>query len=208
MSHSQFHSIDLFILRHAWLNLWDKRMLLAESTRLLSLPYLRRQKPDRETKNKAPTSPCSTQTGTNARVSRKRCFSILEVFRKHWINFNEFDEIVPNAGALAHSRHSPNDLCSFMPSHNILSTESGDYSCDRCFTRGNIIQTRKFRWDMHWQRLSQLLLQSTSRSRILFAFLCAWSHASDGEQRLVKTDHSLLRQKRSARALCSCKWLL
>ena len=35
MSHSQFHSIDLFILRHAWLNLWDKRMLLAESTRLL-----------------------------------------------------------------------------------------------------------------------------------------------------------------------------
>jgi hypothetical protein len=38
MSHSQFHSIDAFILRHAWLNLWDKRMLLAESTRLLSLP--------------------------------------------------------------------------------------------------------------------------------------------------------------------------
>ena len=36
MSHSQFHSIDAFILRHAWLNLWDKRMLLAESTRLLS----------------------------------------------------------------------------------------------------------------------------------------------------------------------------
>ena len=26
MSHSQFHSIDLFILRHAWLNLWDKHM--------------------------------------------------------------------------------------------------------------------------------------------------------------------------------------
>ena len=26
MSHSQFHSIELFILRHAWLNLWDERM--------------------------------------------------------------------------------------------------------------------------------------------------------------------------------------
>ena len=26
MSHSQFHSTKLFILRHAWLNLWDKRM--------------------------------------------------------------------------------------------------------------------------------------------------------------------------------------
>ena len=26
MSHSQFHSIELFILRHAWLNLLDKHM--------------------------------------------------------------------------------------------------------------------------------------------------------------------------------------
>ena len=26
MSRTQFHSIELFILRHAWLNLWDKRM--------------------------------------------------------------------------------------------------------------------------------------------------------------------------------------
>ena len=26
MSHSQFHSTSLLILRHAWLNLWDKRM--------------------------------------------------------------------------------------------------------------------------------------------------------------------------------------
>ena len=26
MSLSQFHSIELFILRHAWLNLWDKHM--------------------------------------------------------------------------------------------------------------------------------------------------------------------------------------
>ena len=26
MSHSQFHSMNLFILRHAWLNLWDKHM--------------------------------------------------------------------------------------------------------------------------------------------------------------------------------------
>ena len=26
MSHSQFHSKNLFILRHAWLNLWDKHM--------------------------------------------------------------------------------------------------------------------------------------------------------------------------------------
>jgi hypothetical protein len=35
MSHSQFHSINSFIQTFAWLNLWDKRMLLAESTRLL-----------------------------------------------------------------------------------------------------------------------------------------------------------------------------
>ena len=38
MSHSQFHCI-LFILRHAWLNLWDKHMLLAGSTRFLSFCF-------------------------------------------------------------------------------------------------------------------------------------------------------------------------
>ena len=26
MSHSQFHCIEAFILRHAWLSLWDKHM--------------------------------------------------------------------------------------------------------------------------------------------------------------------------------------
>ena len=36
-------------------------------------------------------------------------------------------------------------LCSFMPSHNILSTEDGDYSCYKCFPRENIIQKRKYR---------------------------------------------------------------
>ena len=53
MSHSQFHSTNLFILRHAWLNLWDKHMttgrinqvttfqkhrLSSESTKLLGGP--------------------------------------------------------------------------------------------------------------------------------------------------------------------------
>jgi len=56
--------------------------------------------------------------------------------------------------------------------------------------------------------------QSTCRSRILFAFLCAWSHAPDKEQYQNKLDHSLnptnalVRQKRSTRVLCSFKWLL
>ena len=35
MSRPQFHSTDLFILRHAWLSLRDKHMLLAGSTRKL-----------------------------------------------------------------------------------------------------------------------------------------------------------------------------
>jgi hypothetical protein len=38
MSRPQFHSTDLFILRHAWLSLRDKHMLLAGSTR--KLPYI------------------------------------------------------------------------------------------------------------------------------------------------------------------------
>jgi hypothetical protein len=37
MSRPQFHRIDLFILRHAWLSLRDKHMLLAGSTRKLQI---------------------------------------------------------------------------------------------------------------------------------------------------------------------------
>lgn len=44
MSHSQFHSIKLFILRHAWLNLWDKHMTTGRINqvveRILSLFFL------------------------------------------------------------------------------------------------------------------------------------------------------------------------
>ena len=43
---------------------------------------------------------------------------------------------------------------------------------------------------------------------ILFTLLCAWSHVPDREQHQNKPDHSLQGQKRSARVLCSCKWLL
>ena len=38
MSHSQFHSIELFILRHAWLNLWDKRMTTGRINQVTSSP--------------------------------------------------------------------------------------------------------------------------------------------------------------------------
>ena len=37
MSHSQFHSIDLFILRHAWLNLWDKHMTTGRINQITTL---------------------------------------------------------------------------------------------------------------------------------------------------------------------------
>ena len=44
MSHSQFHSIELFILTHAWLNLWDKRMTtgrINQVTKIYSNQYFR-----------------------------------------------------------------------------------------------------------------------------------------------------------------------
>ena len=44
MSHSQFHSIELFILTHAWLNLWDKRMTtgrINQVTRYLKYSFIK-----------------------------------------------------------------------------------------------------------------------------------------------------------------------
>ena len=39
MSHSQFHSTNLFILRHAWLNLWDKHMTTGRINQVTTFPY-------------------------------------------------------------------------------------------------------------------------------------------------------------------------
>ena len=39
MSHSQFHSTKLFILRHAWLNLWDKRMTTGRINQVYILSF-------------------------------------------------------------------------------------------------------------------------------------------------------------------------
>ena len=39
MSHSQFHSTNLFILRHAWLNLWDKHMTTGRINQVTTIPW-------------------------------------------------------------------------------------------------------------------------------------------------------------------------
>ncbi len=48
MSHSQFHSIELFILRHAWLNLWDERM----TTGRINQVAIMEKESNRKNKNK------------------------------------------------------------------------------------------------------------------------------------------------------------
>ena len=40
MSHSQFHSMELFILRHAWLNLWDKHMTTGRINQVTLLKWV------------------------------------------------------------------------------------------------------------------------------------------------------------------------
>ena len=40
MSHSQFHSTKLFILRHAWLNLWDKHMTTGRINQVTTIHLL------------------------------------------------------------------------------------------------------------------------------------------------------------------------
>jgi hypothetical protein len=39
MSHSQFHSTKLFILRHAWLNLWDKHMTTGRINQVTTIHF-------------------------------------------------------------------------------------------------------------------------------------------------------------------------
>ena len=39
MSHSQFHSTKLFILRHAWLNLWDKHMTTGRINQVTTIRF-------------------------------------------------------------------------------------------------------------------------------------------------------------------------
>ena len=41
MSHSQFHSTNVFILRHAWLNLWDKHMTTGRINQVTTLAQAR-----------------------------------------------------------------------------------------------------------------------------------------------------------------------
>ena len=65
MSHSQFHSIESFILRHAWLNLWDERMTtgrINQITFLLNLQFCTTalqedwgRLPQRKMSNQSPT---------------------------------------------------------------------------------------------------------------------------------------------------------
>ena len=64
MSHSQFHSIEIFILRHAWLNLWDKHMTTGRINQVTPCTGARLfcQQGDRHLAK--PSRPFSTSVGT------------------------------------------------------------------------------------------------------------------------------------------------
>ena len=46
MSHSQFHSIKVFTLRHAWLNLWDKHMTTGRINQITIVQTWKRKHPN------------------------------------------------------------------------------------------------------------------------------------------------------------------
>ena len=48
MSHSQFHSTNLFILRHAWLNLWDKHMTTGRINQVTTFHSLMSQRTQKQ----------------------------------------------------------------------------------------------------------------------------------------------------------------
>ena len=188
MSHSQFHSIDLFILRHAWLNLWDKRMLLAESTRLLSLI-------------ERPQVAFLSTRGSPERIPKNTVLFDLEL-HKHWTDIQWISEI-PD---LCHIRTE--DRCnkesrgfSIVPSHiSIHRKWRLVHANKRPSRRMNVISKYEFT-----NRNAEIVfsLQSTTIPT-LFSIPCAWSHTSDREQH--PRDRSVMHS--STQALCSFQWLL
>ena len=67
MSCTQFHSIKLFILRHAWLNLWDKHMTTGRINQVTfhrSILSKTLSKKKRELKREPPKKVCSPKTST------------------------------------------------------------------------------------------------------------------------------------------------
>ena len=66
MSRSQFHSIKLFILRHAWLNLWDKHMTTGRINQVTFLSN-KKQRPHWALTQRATSISCSSLFGLRPR---------------------------------------------------------------------------------------------------------------------------------------------
>lgn len=113
MSHSQFHSTNLFILRHAWLNLWDKHMTTGRI-------------------NQVTTSLHSLFKGSNSTLTNDGLFPSTGCFRSEieWIWCNSLRTTPPRESFINGSAHQ-NQPCHrsrtfhihFSPSSALHGTE-------------------------------------------------------------------------------------
>jgi hypothetical protein len=88
MSHSQFHSTKLFILRHAWLNLWDKHMTTGRINQVTTFPSLH---PKGCNCLILVAKPCSQSGVHHLKVERSECdpvkLSALQLYWRLWANY-------------------------------------------------------------------------------------------------------------------------
>ena len=80
MSHSQFHSTNLFILRHAWPNLWDKHMTTGRINQVTTFQITRFRRYGQQVgtgNNKVafPTGSSSTELCSVLDLDRESAFS-------------------------------------------------------------------------------------------------------------------------------------
>ena len=164
MSHSQFHSIEVFILRHAWLNLWDKRMLLAESTRLLSRLVVRLElvSHNNGTSRQLVNKHKSTGTFTITYITQRK----YKHTQSHWL---------PNCnrGETEISQHWLNEIQSHTLSCHILHLSQRQED-DLMLTDYNSTELLHWRNDIDWN------------------FIIAWrNHFLSTQHTLAWSSHSL-----------------
>ena len=104
MSHSQFHSTNLFILRHAWLNLWDKHMTTGRINQVTTfrIALLPEETSDRSVQ-------ATSRSLSRAREFINRlCFLVLDRDRRTGLQLrsllalSDVDEIVPPWHRVSH----------------------------------------------------------------------------------------------------------
>ena len=103
MSHSQFHSTNLFILRHAWLNLWDKHMTTGRINQVTTFQLRRTLR----------------SLAKRPHTHSRSCFRGREFVNLSWLDLTVTNTSIPRWSVLASKGQQSNRL---VPRSHILQT--------------------------------------------------------------------------------------